>query len=141
MGWATALLLTALAHADLPLWGRDRHLLSISSGVFGLTTLGGWVWAVLCARRLFWPMFFAGLLWLGVILGGGRDFFLGLTGPPSIDVIRMTAVRNGYPEEWIEKSLHGPAVSAASDYMVDVYLWELLSEVRVPFSFQESPKP
>lgn len=63
---------------------------------------------------------------------GGTPFLLGLFGRPSDEAIRQRASANGYSLEWIEKALHGPAISAASPYMVDVYLWELRAEVGVP---------
>ena len=68
----------------------------------------------------------------GVLRVWLSPYALGLFGALSEERIREAAQANGYSDEWIDKVIHGPAVSAATSYMVDVYQWELFSEVKHP---------
>ena len=134
VAWVAALLVTALAHSDLPLWGRSRYFPLITSMLFFSTTVCGIVWAARNSKLLLTPMVITVVWWSVAGYGiGGRTLIPAMFGPPSEERIREIAQANGYPEDWTEKALHGPAMSAASSYMVDAYLWGLLSEVRTPW--------
>lgn len=133
IGWGVSLWIIVLSHADLLSIGRDRAFAIITNLVFLFTTSGGILWAATKAKMLLTPMIVGFGLWIMAFLGFGFwPYTLGLFGAPSEAKIREAAQANGYSEEWIEKAIHGPAVSAATGYMVDVYQWVLLFDVRQP---------
>lgn len=133
IAWGVSLWIIVLGHADLISLGRERGFAVGTSSIFLATTVGGLLWAVGKARILLTPMMIVSGLWIMAFFAFGfSPYVVGLFGAPSEERIRETAQANGYSEEWIEKALHGPAMSSATDYMVDVYQWELFAEVKQP---------
>jgi hypothetical protein len=133
IAWGASLWIVALGHADPIAIGRDRSFGITMNLISLVTTIGGLLWAVAKARVLLIPMTIAVGVWIKAFLVFGfLPYVTGLFGAPSEEKIRATAEANGYSNEWIEKALCGPAMSAATEYMVDVYQWELLAEVKQP---------
>jgi len=122
-----------LGHADLISIGRDRSFAVTTNSIFLITTSGGLLWATAKARVLLTPMIIVLGIWIMAFFAFGfSPYVMGLFGAPSEQKIRKTAEANEYSKDWIEKALRGPAVSAATSYMVDTYQWELLAEVKHP---------
>lgn len=133
VAWGVSLWIVVLGHADLISIGRGRGFAGTTNSIFVITTAGGLFWAASKARNLLTPMIIVLGLWIMAFFAFGfSPYVMGLFGAPSEQKIRKTAEANGYSKDWIEKALHGPAVSAATSYMVDAYQWELLAEVRRP---------
>lgn len=131
IAWGASLGTIVLAHGDLSPFGRDRGFAVTTSSIFLGTTVGGLLWAAIKGRALLTPMVVALGIWIAFFFACGLPpYILGIFGAPAEMTLRKTGQANGYSDEWIEKALLGPAMSAASGYMVDVYLWELLAEIR-----------
>lgn len=133
VAWGVSFGVIVLGHADLLPIGRDRTFGVATSLMFLITSIGGIFWAAAKSRILLTQMIIAFGIWMMAFFAFGIwPYALGMFGAPSEERIRQTAQANGYSDGWIEKALHGPARSAATSYMVDVYRWELLSEVKLP---------
>ena len=131
IAWFISFWVIALGHADLISIGRERVFGITVNIMFLFSTLGGIFWAIAKAKRLLTPMIIASGLWVAVCLSFGfLPYILGLFGAPSEDKIIENAIVNGYSQDWITKALNGPVVSASTSYMVDVYQWQLLAEVK-----------
>lgn len=131
IAWALLLVVISIQNFGGVSFAKGRTFAILSNSVFLLTTLGIFGVAIVKAKPSLIPMIFILGLWLvGFFTLGFLPYAYALFGGPSRATIQQTASENGYPEDWIDNALMGPAISAANEYTTNVYQWELLGQVK-----------